>query len=70
MASVIPDIILENDLDGADSDKEIIKITPGQKTSIVSDFNETGRKILGVKAFIKKKFIYRRSRRICQGYFR
>ena len=54
------DMILEDDMDGLDTYKEIIKIKPGQKTIIVSGYSESDRvkeaEELGVNGFIKKPY--------------
>ncbi|MCH7887371.1 MAG: PAS domain S-box protein [Candidatus Marinimicrobia bacterium] len=54
------DMILEEDMDGLDTYKEIIKIKPDQKTIIVSGYSESGRvkvaEELGVNGFIQKPY--------------
>ena len=54
------DMILEDDMDGLDTYKEIIKIKPGQKTIIVSGYSETDRvkeaEKLGVNGFMQKPY--------------
>jgi len=54
------DMILEDDMDGLDTFKEIIKINPNQKTIIVSGYSESERVKeageLGVKGFIQKPY--------------
>jgi len=53
-------MILEDDMDGLDTYKEIIKINPDQKTIIVSGYSESERveeaKELGVNGFIQKPY--------------
>jgi len=54
------DMILEDDMDGLDTYKEIIKIKPDQKTIIVSGYSESDRvkeaEELGVEGFIQKPY--------------
>ncbi len=54
------DMILEHDMDGLDTYREIIKIKPEQKTIIVSGYSESERmkeaEVLGVKGFIQKPY--------------
>jgi len=54
------DMILEDDMDGLDTYKEIIKIKPDQKTIIVSGYSESDRvkeaQELGVEGFIQKPY--------------
>jgi len=54
------DMILEDDMDGLEIYKEIIKIKPDQKTIIVSGYSESDRvkeaKSLGIKDFIQKPY--------------
>jgi len=54
------DMILEDDMDGLDTYKEIIKINPDQKTIIVSGYSESDRVKeageLGVEGFIQKPY--------------
>ena len=60
MDLVLLDMILEEDMDGLDTYKEIIKINPGQKTLIVSGYSESDRvkeaERLGVNGFIQKPY--------------
>ena len=53
-------MILEDDMDGLDTYKEIIKTNPEQKTIIVSGYSESDRVKeageLGVKGFIQKPY--------------
>jgi len=57
---VILDMIMEEDFDGLDAYKEIIKIHPGQKAIIASGFSQTDRvkeaEKLGVGKYIKKPY--------------
>lgn len=57
---VILDMIMENDFDGLDTYREIIKHKPGQKAIITSGFSETNRvkeaEKLGVGAYLKKPY--------------
>jgi two-component system cell cycle sensor histidine kinase/response regulator CckA len=57
---VILDMIMENDFDGLDTYREIIKHKPGQKAIITSGFSETIRvkeaEKLGVGAYLKKPY--------------
>ena len=57
---VLLDMILEDDMDGLDTYKEIIKTNPEQKTIIVSGYSESDRmkeaELLGVKGFIQKPY--------------
>ena len=57
---ILLDMILEDDMDGLDTYKEIIKIKPFQKTVIVSGLSETDRvreaEELGVDGFIQKPY--------------
>ena len=57
---ILLDMILEDDMDGLDTYKEIIKIKPLQKTVIVSGFSESNRvkeaEELGVNGFIQKPY--------------
>lgn len=54
------DMILEDDMDGLDTYKELIKINPDQKTIIVSGYSESDRvkeaEKLGVNGFIQKPY--------------
>jgi len=54
------DMILEDDMDGLDTYREIIKIKPDQKTIIVSGYSESDRvkeaEKLGVDGFIQKPY--------------
>lgn len=54
------DMILEDDMDGLDTYKEIIKTNPDQKTIIVSGYSESDRvkeaEKLGVNGFIQKPY--------------
>jgi len=54
------DMILEDDMDGLDTYKEILKINPDQKTIIVSGFSESDRvkeaEELGVIGFVQKPY--------------
>ena len=54
------DMILEDDMDGLDTYKEIIKIKPDQKTIIVSGYSESDRvkqaEELGLEGFIQKPY--------------
>ena len=54
------DMILEDDMDGLDTYKEIIKINLDQKTIIVSGYSESDRvkeaEELGVNGFIQKPY--------------
>ena len=53
-------MILEDDMDGLDTYKGILKIKPGQKTIIVSGYSESRRtkeaEELGVDGFIQKPY--------------
>jgi len=53
-------MILEDDMDGLDTYREIINIKPGQKTVIISGYSESRRVIeaerLGVNAFLQKPY--------------
>jgi PAS domain S-box-containing protein len=57
---VILDMIMEEDFDGLDTYREIIKIRPGQKAIIASGFSETERvkeaEKLGVGKYIRKPY--------------
>ena len=57
---VLLDMILEDDMDGLETYKEIIKTNPDQKTIIVSGFSESDRmkeaEVLGVNGFIQKPY--------------
>ena len=57
---VLLDMILEDDMDGLDTYREIINIKPGQKTVIISGYSESRRVIeakrLGVNAFLQKPY--------------
>ncbi|MCH7820193.1 MAG: PAS domain S-box protein [Candidatus Marinimicrobia bacterium] len=57
---VLLDMILEDDMDGFDTYKEIIKTNPDQKTIIVSGYSESDRvkeaEKLGVNGFIQKPY--------------
>ena len=57
---IILDMIMEDDFDGLDTFKEIIKIRPDQKAIIVSGFSETDRveeaRNLGVGTYISKPY--------------
>ncbi len=57
---VILDMIMEEDFDGLDTYREIIKIHPGQKAIIASGFSETDRvkeaEKLGVGKYIRKPY--------------
>ncbi|MCH7820137.1 MAG: PAS domain S-box protein [Candidatus Marinimicrobia bacterium] len=57
---ILLDMILEDDMDGLDVYKEIIKIKPEQKTVIVSGFSESDRvkeaEELGVNGFLQKPY--------------
>jgi CheY-like chemotaxis protein len=57
---VILDMIMEEDFDGLDTYREIIKIHPGQKAIIASGFSETDRvkeaEKLGVGRYIRKPY--------------
>ena len=57
---VLLDMILEDDMDGLATYKEIIKIIPDQKTIIVSGYSESDRvreaEGLGVNGFIQKPY--------------
>ena len=57
---VLLDMILEDDMDGLDTYKEIIRTNPEQKTIIVSGYSESDRikeaELLGVKGFIQKPY--------------
>jgi len=54
------DMILEDDMDGLETYKEIIKTNPDQKTIIVSGYSESDRvkeaEKLGVNGFIQKPY--------------
>ena len=54
------DMILEDDMDGLDTYKEILKFKPDQRTIIVSGYSESDRvqeaKKLGVNGFIQKPY--------------
>ncbi|MCH7886939.1 MAG: PAS domain S-box protein [Candidatus Marinimicrobia bacterium] len=57
---IILDMIIEDDFDGLDTFKEIIKFRPDQKAIIVSGYAETGRvkeaRKLGVGKYIRKPY--------------
>jgi len=57
---VMLDMIMENDFDGLDTYREVIKIHPGQKALVVSGFSATDRvqemKRLGAGEYIKKPY--------------
>jgi two-component system, cell cycle sensor histidine kinase and response regulator CckA len=57
---VILDMIMEDDFDGLDTYREIIKFRPGQKAIIASGFAETDRvkeaEKLGVKMYVRKPY--------------
>ncbi|MCH7818116.1 MAG: PAS domain S-box protein [Candidatus Marinimicrobia bacterium] len=57
---IVLDMIMEDNFDGLDTFKEIIKIRPDQKTIIVSGFAETERvkeaRNLGVGSYIRKPY--------------
>jgi CheY-like chemotaxis protein len=57
---VVLDMIMEEDFDGLDTYREIIKIHPGQKAIIASGFSETDRvkeaEKLGVSRYIRKPY--------------
>ena len=57
---VVLDMIMEDDFDGLDTFKEILKIRPDQKAIIVSGFAETDRvkeaRNLGVNKYIRKPY--------------
>jgi len=53
-------MIMEDDFDGLDTYREIVKIRPGQKAIVVSGFSETDRvrkaQRLGAGPFVKKLY--------------
>jgi len=57
---VILDMIMENDFDGLDTYREIVKLHPGQKAIIASGFSQTDRvkeaEKLGVNMYIRKPY--------------
>ena len=57
---ILLDMIMDPGIDGLDTYKEILKITPDQKVIIVSGYSETGRikkaMKLGVRSYIKKPY--------------
>jgi DNA-binding NtrC family response regulator len=57
---IILDMIMEEDFDGLETYREIIKINPGQKAIIASGFSETDRvkeaEKLGVGKYIRKPY--------------
>lgn len=57
---LVLDMIMEDDLDGLDAFREIVKLRPGQKAIIASGFSETERvketQRLGAGRFVKKPY--------------
>ena len=57
---IILDMIIEDDFDGLDTFKEIIKFRPDQRAIIVSGYAQTGRvkeaRKLGVGKYIRKPY--------------
>ena len=57
---LVLDMIMEDDFDGLDTYREIVKIRPGQKAIVVSGFSETDRvrkaRRLGAGPFVKKLY--------------
>jgi len=57
---VVLDMIMENDFDGLDTYREIVKLHPGQKAIIASGFSQTDRvkeaEKLGVGMYIRKPY--------------
>ena len=57
---VVLDMIMENDFDGLDTYKEIVKFKPGQKAIIASGYSQTDRvktaESLGVAKYIRKPY--------------
>ena len=53
-------MILEDEMDGLDTYREIIKIKPGQRTIVVTGYSETDRvkeaAKIGVNGFIQKPY--------------
>jgi CheY-like chemotaxis protein len=58
---VVLDMIMDPGMDGLDTYREILKISPGQKTIIVSGFSESDRvrqaQALGAGAYVRKPYL-------------